>query len=315
MNKLLVFDVGGTEIKYSLIDDELNITEPGTFPTPVTPEEKADDKEVLEADYDDFLSRIEEIYRKYENEAEGIAMSLPGFIDVKNGRQCGGGAIPSIINREIAKDLSERCGCGVKIANDAKCAAMAEKTRGSLKGCTNAGVFIIGTGVGGGLIIGNEIINGNHFTAGEFSFVRVDIDNEWEDRNNTMGDACSTTGLLNLYKKKKGLQHDEKINGKEFFVNYKEGEKAAIVALDIFCERVAKSILNITFLLDLERVAVGGGISRQEVLIDGIREAVARLWKTTGLVADSSMRQVEIVACDYHNEANQIGAYCYFKEG
>ncbi len=308
--KLLTFDVGGTEIKFSVLDRDLRIEESGYYPTPKTPDEDRDQTEIVERDYIRFLDSLEEVYRRFADEVEGIAMSLPGFIDTKNGRQCGGGAIQGIIDRDIVGDLSGRCGCPVKIANDAKCAAMAEKVYGSLKGCENAGVFIIGTGVGGGIIIDGEIVNGHHFTAGELSFIRMNLTEPWGDRKNTMGDTCSTTGLLSLYREKKHLPKEQSINGRDYFERYHENEPEAVEALQVFCNHVAQAILNLSFILDLERMAIGGGISRQQALIDGIRSEIKKLWDNTGLV--SGMKQVEIVPCRYLNEANQIGALCYY---
>ncbi len=310
--KLLVFDVGGTEIKYSVIDDELNIEDRGFFPTPKTPDEDKDKKEIVEKDYHRFLDCLEEKYYCFSSKVEGIAMSLPGFIDTKHGRQCGGGAIQGIIERDIAKDLSERCGCPVEIANDAKCAVMAEKVYGSLRDCDNAGVFIIGTGVGGGLIIDGKVLNGNHFTAGELSFIRMNLKDSWEDGKNTMGGVCSTTGLLDLYRMKKNLPKETGLNGREYFERYQENEPEAVETLKEFCRYVAWSILNLSFILDLDRMAIGGGISRQQALIDQIRYEVKELWNNTGLVG--GMQQVEIVPCHFLNEANQIGALCYYME-
>ncbi|MCR4746484.1 MAG: ROK family protein [Lachnospiraceae bacterium] len=310
--KLLVFDVGGTEIKYSVIDDKLNMEDSSYFPTPKTPYEERENTELVEKDYIRFLDSLVEVYQRFESRVDGIAMSLPGFIDIKNGRQCGGGAIQGIINRNVAKDLALRCGCPVKIANDAKCAAIAEKVYGNLKDCRNAGVFIIGTGVGGGLIINGEVLNGEHFTAGELSFIRMNLNGPWDDRKNTMGDICSTTGLLDLYRMKKNLPEQTELDGRLFFEKYHENEPEAVESLKVFCNHVAQAILNLSFILDLETMAIGGGISRQPALIEGIRNELDILWKKTGLVEDSGMKQVKIVTCKYLNEANQIGAFCYY---
>ena len=100
-------------------------------------------------------------------------MSLPGFIDVKNGRCNGGGGLFYNHGTQVGKLLEEKCGCKVVLENDGKAAVKAEYYYGSLKGCTNAAVFIIGTGVGGGLIIDGKVVKGRHFTAGEYSFMNL----------------------------------------------------------------------------------------------------------------------------------------------
>ena len=71
------------------------------------------------------------------------------------------------INKNRGQLVRERCGCRVTLENDGKAAAIAELRAGALQGCCNAAVFIIGTGVGGGIIANGQLVRGVHFTAGE----------------------------------------------------------------------------------------------------------------------------------------------------
>ena len=299
--KLMIFDIGGTEVKYSVMDDTLAQTDAGKIPT-------------VDDNYEAFLDRLADIYRPHADEVEGIAMSLPGFIDSNLGKQIGGGAIQCIIRRDIGSDLSEKCGCPVRIANDGKCAALAEQRSGVLKGYQNAGVFIIGTGVGGGLIINGKLLNGPHFTAGEYSFIRMNESGDWSDRRNTMGDTCSTRGLLLMYRKEKGLPEDAPIDGFTFFENVVKGEKEANDVLEHFCRNVAMAVQNLTFLLDLEKVAIGGGISKQSVLIEGIRRQIDELHKNSGKVFDPNMPKATVDVCRFGNDANQVGAFYLYQD-
>ena len=151
--KVMVFDVGGTEIKYSVMDEQLNRADAGSVPTPDDTQEH-------------FLATLEALYRPHAAEVDGIAMSLPGFIDAEHGVVRGGGA-PSLlynIGTPVGPLLSARCGCRVFLENDGKAAAIAELQLGALKGCTNGAVFIIGTGVGGGLVINGQLVRGIHCT-------------------------------------------------------------------------------------------------------------------------------------------------------
>ena len=103
--KLMVFDVGGTEIKYSVMDETLERRQSGSVPTPMTSQE-------------DFFDILCELYAPHRDEVEGIAISLPGFIDSENGICRGGGALRYNHGKEIAGPLSARTGCPVHIAND-----------------------------------------------------------------------------------------------------------------------------------------------------------------------------------------------------
>ena len=290
--KLMVFDVGGTEIKYGLMDDDLKITENGHVPTPMD-------------SFEHFAQVIQEIYNPFKKECEGIAMSLPGFVDTENGRVNGGGALSYNWGTPVAGLLSERCGCPVVLENDGKAAAQAEFYCGSLKGCKNAAVFVIGTGVGGGLIINGELVRGRHFTAGEFSFVNTDS-SRFDAVDSFMGFNCSTSALLSIYQEK--THSEESIDGREFFTLL-ESDPFAKESLDLFTERIAKQIYNLYWLLDLEKVAIGGGISRQPILLAKINEKFEQIKKDNPVKSYLPDIHIEIVPSTFGNDANLIGAY------
>ena len=97
--KVMIFDVGGTEIKYSVMDDAMNRYESGSIPTPSDSQPH-------------FLETLAQLYRPHRDEVDGIALSLPGFIDAEHGVVRGGGA-PSItynIGTPVGPRLAELCG-------------------------------------------------------------------------------------------------------------------------------------------------------------------------------------------------------------
>lgn len=298
--KLSVIDIGGTDIKYCVMDESLERRDQGSIPTPKESQE-------------DLFEAVRSIYEPHKGEVEGIAISMPGFIDSEKGRCNGGGALSYNWNTSIVPELEELCGCPVRIANDGKCAAYAELVCGALKGTCNSGVFIIGTGVGGGIIIGGKVVNGIHYTAGEYSFLHCSID-PWDDAQNMVGMRCSTTGLLHAYRVRCGLSDDTSLNGKIFFKKVAEGEPEAVEVLDIFASDVAKTITNIGILLDLEKVAIGGGISRQPVLVQKISSAMQGLFSIPGYEAIEAMPRPEIVSCHFLSDANMVGAYLYYRD-
>ena len=299
--KLMVFDVGGTEIKYSVMDEQFHMTDAGSTPTPT---------ESLPV----FLDTLHRLYLPHRDQVEGIALSLPGIVDMDRGVVNGGGALTYNWKQPVGPMLSELCGCPVHIANDGKCAALAELEAGSLKGCRNASVFLIGTGVGGGLVIDGKIVQGRHFTAGEYSFVLTDPDH-WKSIHDMMGSTCSTTGLLNLYRAMKGLPEDEPINGKQLFERYHKGEAEARDAVQEFSHMVALQIFNLTVLLDLEKVAIGGGISRQPALIDTIQASVQDVFENVpSVLCGASFPPPEVIPCRFSSEANQVGAYLFYRK-
>ena len=187
-------------------------------------------------------------------------------------------------------------------------AAIAELQLGALKGCTNGAVFVIGTGVGGGLVINGQLVRGIHCTAGEYSFVNTNAD-DWQNADKTMALQCSVTNLLRWYRARKNLPEDAPLNGRIFFEAANAGEPEALEVLERFCKAVAVQIYNLTVLLDVEKVAIGGGISKQPLLLDSLRRVYAGLFASRG---DSpymiGLPRTEIVPCHFSSEANQVGA-------
>ena len=282
--KYMVFDVGGTAIKYSVMDEDLRTCAKGEVPTPTDTREH-------------FYHVLEEIYLPHKAETEGVALALPGFIDMEKGYVDAPGAIAYNAGAYVGPDLEKRFGCPVHIANDGKSAAVAEFWKGELKGCTNGSVMILGTGIGGGLIVGGKLVNGVHFTAGEFSFLHSNPD-VWENLDGIFTMRSSARGMLSYYRyarMQKGIPE--------------EG------ALDRLAGSAARQIYNMSVLLDLEVVAIGGGISSQDAVIEAIGKRVKEAY-AAGPNAASGFRLVapRIVRCHFGSEANQIGAlYLYLK--
>ena len=299
--KIMVFDVGGTEIKYSVMDEQMTRTDAGSVPTPRDSQET-------------FLETLHQLYLPHRDAVEGIAVALPGFVDNKTGFVSNGGALLYNAGTSVGELLRQKCGCPVSLENDGKAAALAELHAGALKGCCNAAVFLIGTGVGGGIITNGELVRGIHFTAGEYSFVNTNAD-EWEDVGKTMACQCSTSSLLAWYLARKELAPDTPMNGRLFFEAANAGEPESLEVLERFCKAIAVQIYNLTMLLDVEKVAIGGGISKQPLLLETLRRVYAGLFASRGNSPYmAGLPRTEIVPCHFSSEANQVGAvYTYLR--
>ena len=170
--KYLVLDVGGTAIKYALMTEKLEFLEKGKIKTP---------RDSIE----NFIDNIGNIYDKYKNDIEGMALSIPGVLDSDTGYMYTGGSLEYNTDKNMLMVLGERCKTKIAIENDGKCAALAELWKGNLQECENGVVILLGTGVGGGIIKDKKLYKGKHFFAGEFSFIAGNInvmsnnDKEW----------------------------------------------------------------------------------------------------------------------------------------
>lgn len=124
--KKLVIDVGGTFIKYALMDMDCVIYDQGKVETPIDTKEH-------------FLDAIESIYNQYKNEVDGMAFSLPGNINVDTGDIYTPGALLFNVNTNFFESIHSRIDINVSVENDGKCAALAELWKGHIRGYKNGG--------------------------------------------------------------------------------------------------------------------------------------------------------------------------------
>ncbi len=293
----LVIDIGGTFTKYAIMDAESNFVYQDKMPT----EQK---------DLSSFIDSLVELYNRFSKayEIEGIAISSPGMIDSNTGFMYNGGSLFFIDKINIVEILENRCAVKVSVENDAKCAALAEVWRGSLADCRNSIALILGTAVGGAVIIDKKVLKGIHYMAGEFSYIFTDGKN-YKSRSQLLAEQAGVPGLIGLVAEKKKMDQS-KLNGEIIFSMVNQGDKEVLEALRVYCRRIAIQISNYQFLIDPEKVAIGGGISVQPILLELIREELRNL----GEVFPYTMTIPEVTTCKFFNDSNLIGAlYVHLK--
>ena len=169
MKQYLLIDIGGTFIKYSLADEQARKISGGKVPTPLT-------------NMDDLLAAIEGFAAPLQGQFVGCAISMPGRIDTRNGIAHTGGMLSAFMwEQPFAAQVEARLGVPVTIANDGKCAAAAEGWTGALAGVENGLVLVLGTGIGGGIILNGKVLMGAHAAAGEVSGLVSDISKMADD--------------------------------------------------------------------------------------------------------------------------------------
>jgi len=200
--------------------------------------------------------------------------------------------------------LQKRCQVPITVENDGKCAALAEVWMGSLKDCDDAIVLVLGTGVGGGIIKDKKLHKGKHFIAGEFSFIFTNNAAFESEMSHIWAGQAGVSGLCTPVAKVKNLPIEE-VDGMKVFQYANNGDEEVLNILDDYCYRLALQLYNLQYIYDPEKIAIGGGISKQEILIKYIRNNIEKHYNN---LIPNIMVKPEVVTCEFYNDSNLIGA-------
>jgi predicted NBD/HSP70 family sugar kinase len=286
-NSYLAIDIGGTRLKYALLDRAGTIIEKGSEDT----EQKS---------LDGFVAQVKAIVANYRDQIKGVAFSAPGKVDHTDERIYGGGALTYLDKVSLPEVLGLDIPVGVE--NDGKSAALSELWLGNLKDVKNGAALVLGTGVGGGLIFDGRLWTGAHFLAGEVSFI---TDEFTGDDAKYIGGTGSAVKMIERVADKLGLadRHD----GQAVFEAINAGNPDALAIFTQYAQVIARLIFNMQAVVDLERYVIGGGISAQPLVIDAIREQYAVLFKSRDINV-TTLTPAEILPMNFGNDANLYGA-------
>jgi beta-glucoside kinase len=276
-------DIGGTYIKYSLMDLEFNEEQPCSVPTRKDPEE--------------FIEQLYGIVNEVKDRISGIAISMGGFIDPET---CGNTdfSVGENFKRYNLKDsLSSYSGLPVSVENDSNCAALAEHRLGAGRGCSDLCMITLGTGIGGAIILNNELYRGRNYKAGEFGFSFIGRE---KSDNTTVYHAASATSIL---VKRISAALGQTIDGYYIFENMEH--KVVREIYEEWLEDLAILVGNTAVGLDPEKLLIGGGISAQEQFICDLRNKVYQIFRHLE-------EYTKIEACSMGNNAGKIGALLEF---
>lgn len=296
------FDIGGTTIKYGVLDQEGNILEKAAIPT---------NYELL-IFLDELEKIIQEAQERYET-IEGIGISAPGIIQ-KDGYMLTAGAIKPFYGANIKVELEKRTGLAVSIENDANAAAIAERWIGNAIGMDNYLCIVLGTGIGGGIVINGEIFRGAHGMAGEFGWSIIDALPEtgdieevsWNRRAATVGGLCYQ---YNLAQKASNKDIVDIWDARDIFAKELAGEPLAIKIVDQFLTDLAVGMINLISCFDPEVILFGGGISSNIVFNERLQKRLAEIMHRHGSIHYLKGKTIAPVRpAKLQNDAGMIGA-------
>ena len=296
----LGIDVGGSSIKHAVMGENYQILSQGTL------DGRAEDREA-------FLDAICVLYEHAGRPEGGIAISYCGEVDERTGLVIAGGSYAYNAGTNIKADLEERTGARVSIENDGNCAALVELAGGALAGVRDAVVIVVGTGLGGGIILDGKVWHGTHKRSGSLSLLLESVHEDLGPAHGytdapVMGKVCGAAALAQGYALARGeVPEPLPKNGKEFFALVEASDPVAVRVLVSYCRRFAHLIYNLQTVFDVEAFAIGGGISAAPAFGRALASEVARIYESAyaqrlGLVAP------KLLTCQYRNEANLVGA-------
>ncbi len=293
IDKYIALDVGGSAIKYGLLNKYGEILEKGNIVT---------DNE----DIDKFIFDIKSIVEKYikSENIKGLACSFPGAVNQKTGFIEGVSAVPCIHNVNMKKLLSEATALEISMENDANCSALAEGWIGAAKDVDNFISIVLGTGIGGAVVIDKKILRGKNLHGGEFGFIQVTDEKGENGLGNVWSRVASTGALIRRVANRKNIDVSD-LTGQLVFEMEKDDEEVKEEFAEWF-KVLAKGIYNIQYILDPEKILIGGGISARKDFIDRLNQYL-ELMKN-----EESTLDIKVEKCKFDNDANLIGALYNF---
>ncbi|KXT73027.1 N-acetylmannosamine kinase [Streptococcus sp. DD10] len=290
MTHYLAIDIGGTNIKYGLIDERDQLLETHEIPT----------EAYKGGPY--ILQKIKGIVASYidKGPVAGVAISSAGMVDPDKGEIFySGPQIPNYAGTQFKKEIEATFDLPCEIENDVNCAGLAEAVSGSGQGAGIVFCLTIGTGIGGCLVIDGQIFHGFSNSACEVGYFHL--------QDGAFQDLASTTALIQYVAERHG-DSVEQWNGRRIFKEATEGNKICMAGIDRMVGYLGKGLANICYVANPEVVILGGGIMGQEAILKPkIRQALQ------DALVPSLADKTQLEFAQHQNTAGMVGAYYHFK--
>ena len=258
-------DVGGTTCKLGLFQTDGTLLEKWEIPTDTSDNGANILKDIVAAVHGKMVAK--DITKE---EVEGIGIGVPGAVTedgvVNRCVNVGWGVVP------IVKEMEELSGLRVRAANDANIAALGEYWMGAGKDYSSILMVTLGTGIGGGIVIGNKILTGFNGSAAEIGHINVNEDELLACNCGNHGcieQYASATGIvmmahrrLERTDKKTRLSEIEDFTAKDVFDLAKDGDEVAMEVVREVCYMLGKMIATVCNVINPEAVLIGGGVSK-----------------------------------------------------
>lgn len=268
MSLRLGIDLGGTKIEIAALDEAGTIVERIRVSTP-------------DGDYDATLRVMCDLVRGVEKslgQQGSVGIATPGSVSPRSGLLRNSNSV-CLNGRPFKQDLEAMLGRKVRMENDANCFALSEAADGAGEGASVIFGVILGTGVGGGLVIGGHVLRGANAVAGEWGHNPL----PWARAGELPGRACfcGHSGCIETFLSGPGLAADHleasgiAMAGEEIVARALVGDAASLATLGRYEDRLARALASVINIVDPDVIVLGGGLSN----VRRWYETVPKLWE------------------------------------
>jgi N-acetylglucosamine kinase len=253
------FDIGGSFIRHGFLKPDRDVSESGRVETP-------------RSDWHAFVKAVADCAGEG---SEPISIALAGAFDERTGLASVAN-IPCLNGRPVKDDLEAALGRKVLITNDADAFTLAEAVDGTGRGKSVVFGIILGSGVGGGIVINGSILKGHGGIAGEWGHGPV-VDptaGGWIEGLGHLRCGCGRTGCVDAFCSARGLEqihrafHGRSLTSQEITGSWHEGHPAAARTVEAYATLVSRVLSVLVNTLGPDVIPVGGGLSGDAALVD-----------------------------------------------
>lgn len=294
MRKFICIDIGGTSIKYGVIDESGEIITKSSI-----------DTEAKEKGGSGILEKVKYIISQYIDRyiVDGVCISTAGMVDPDEGKITFAlpHLIPGYTGMELKKEVETEFNLRCEVENDVNCAGLGEMWLGAGNSASSAICMTIGTGIGGCVIIDKKLAHGFSNSAGEIGYMNINGKN--------FQDLASTSSLVKNVARRKKIE-ERKIDGKKIFELAKSNDIECLKEIDSMVKALAIGIANICYVVNPQVVILGGGIMAQK---EFLKPRIERELKNT--LIESVYKNTTLEFASKQNDAGMLGAlYNYLKK-
>ena len=289
-HRVIGVDVGGTKTLYAVVTHE------GAIEARLERHTVVSSQDALLAELDDGVEEL----RTAHPDTSALGFGIPSRVDQRTGRAVASVNVP-LTDVDFRDRMRERHGLPVEIDNDGNAAAIAEWRIGAARGASNVVMLTLGTGIGGGLILGGRPYRGATGSGAELGHIVIEFD----------GPLCACGGRGHLEAVASGKAagqvaqklYGPEASGQDLVRRAESGEDDAVEAMAAIGRRLGAAIATFVNIFEPEIVVIGGGFGRaSELMLGPARGVLARDGLAPG--RDS----LRIVEAQLGSDAGVIGA-------